>query len=178
MKKIKGRVFFLGDNIDTDQILPGYAMSAPACQLKNYALKGSSIPDFADKVKQGDVIIAGRNFGCGSSREQAPAALKDAGVGAIIAVSFAMIFRKNAINIGLPVITSEHIDLIKQEIQEGDWVEVDIESGTLLHIDSGRIYKLKKLSEPALATLKAGGLINRVRDKLYERGELNDCKKA
>ncbi|AEE90602.1 MULTISPECIES: 3-isopropylmalate dehydratase [Tepidanaerobacter] len=178
MKKVKGRVFFLGDNIDTDQILPGYAMSVPACQLKNYALKGSSIPDFVEKVRPGDVIIGGKNFGCGSSREQAPVALKDAGVGAVIAASFAMIFRKNSINIGLPVITSECIDLMKREIQEGDQVEVDIESGILLHIDSGRVYELKKLSEPALATLRAGGLINRVRDILCERGELIDCKKA
>ncbi|MDD4570136.1 MAG: 3-isopropylmalate dehydratase [Tepidanaerobacteraceae bacterium] len=174
MKKVKGRVFFLGDRIDTDQILPGYAMSVPTCQHKNYALKGSSIPDFAEKVKLGDVIIGGKNFGCGSSREQAPVALKEAGVGAAIAVSFAMIFRKNSINIGLPVIPSENIDHMKREIQEGDLVEVDIEAGTLLHIDSGRTYELNKLSEPALATLEAGGLINRVRNILRERGELID----
>ena len=105
-------------------------------------------------------------------------ALKEAGVGAVIATSFAMIFRKNSINIGLPVIPSENIDQMKKEIQEGDLVEVDIEAGTLLHISSGRTYELNKLSEPALAILKAGGLINRVRDILCERGELIDCKQA
>jgi 3-isopropylmalate dehydratase small subunit len=178
LKKNKGRVFFLGDNIDTDQILPGYAMSVPANKLGEYALKGSSIPGFADKVKPGDVIIAGNNFGCGSSREQAPVALKEAGVGAVIAASFAMIFRKNSINIGLPIIPSGCTDQMKKEIPEGDLVEVDIESGILMHIDSGRTYELRKLSEPALATLRAGGLINRVRDILRERGELIDCKKA
>lgn len=178
MEKIRGRVFFLGDHVDTDQILPGYAMSAPVCELKKYALKGSSIPDFAKKVKPGDVIIGGKNFGCGSSREQAPVALKEAGVGAVIATSFAMIFRKNSINIGLPVIPSEFIDQMKKDIKEGDLVEVDVESGILLHIDSGKTYELCQLSHPALATLRAGGLINRVRDILRERGELIDCKQT
>lgn len=178
MKKIKGRVFFLGDNIDTDQILPGYAMSAPRGELKKYALKGSQIPDFAEKVRPGDVIIGGKNFGCGSSREQAPVALKDNGVGAVIAVSFAMIFRKNSVNIGLPAISSGCTDRMKREIKEGDYVEVDLELGILLHVDSGGTYRLNKLSEPAFATLKAGGLINRVRETLRERGELIDCKKA
>ena len=178
MKKIKGRVFFLGDHIDTDQILPGYAMSVPVCKLGNYALKGSSIPDFTEKVKLGDVIIGGKNFGCGSSREQAPVALKEAGVGAVISFSFAMIFRKNSINIGLPVISSKHIDRMRQDIHEGDQVEIDIESGVLSHMASGKIYELSQLSEPALATLKAGGLINRVRDILCGRGELIDCKQT
>ncbi|MGI6486587.1 MAG: 3-isopropylmalate dehydratase [Tepidanaerobacteraceae bacterium] len=176
MTNVKGRVFFLGDDVDTDQILPGYAMSVPASQLGQYALKGSSIPDFVEKVKPGDVIIAGKNFGCGSSREQAPEALKQAGVGAIVASSFAMIFRKNSINIGLPIITSGYIDEMKKDISEGDLVEVDIESGKLLHVKTGKTYELKKLSHQALATIKAGGLINRVRKILRERGELVDCK--
>jgi 3-isopropylmalate/(R)-2-methylmalate dehydratase small subunit len=174
LEKVKGCVFFLGDDIDTDQILPGYAMSVPASQLGQYALKGSSIPDFVEKVQPGDVIIAGRNFGCGSSREQAPEALKQAGVGAIVADSFAMIFRKNSINIGLPIITSECIDELKKDISEGDVVEVDIEEGKLLHVKSGKTYELNKLSPQALAIIKAGGLINRVREILRERGELDD----
>lgn len=176
MIKVKGRVFFLGDNVDTDQILPGYAMSVPAWELGQYALKGSSIPDFVEKVKPGDVIIAGNNFGCGSSREQAPEALRQAGVGAIVASSFAMIFRKNAINIGLPIISSEYVDVMKKEIPEGDLVEIDVESGKLLHIVSGNTYELKRLSHQALAIIKAGSLINRVREILHERGELVDHK--
>ncbi|NMB36390.1 MAG: 3-isopropylmalate dehydratase [Firmicutes bacterium] len=178
MEKIKGRVFFLGDNIDTDQILPGYAMSVPLNELKKYALKGSQIPDFAEKVSPGDVIIGGKNFGCGSSREQAPVALKDSGVGAVVAATFAMIFRKNSVNIGLPAISSGCTERMKEEIDEGDYVEVDLESGTLLHLESGRTYPLNKFSEPASATLKAGGLIDRVRNILRERGELIDRRET
>lgn len=178
MKTITGRVFFLGDQVDTDQILPGYAMSLPVDELKNFVLQGSSAAGFAQKVRPGDVIVAGSNFGCGSSREQAPVALKESGVGAIIASSLAMIFRKNCINIGLPVLTSPCIDQIIKVVQEGDQVELDIESGFLLHIDSSQKLPLNQLSDPALATLRAGGLINRVRNTLIERGKLNDFSQA
>ena len=103
----QGRVWNFEDNIDTDQILPGYAMTYPREALKDHAMAGSRVADFAKQVKNGDIIIAGANFGCGSSREQAPLALKDAGVGLIIATSFARIFRRNAINIGLPVLQAD-----------------------------------------------------------------------
>jgi len=163
---IRGRVFVLGDNVDTDQILPGYAMSAPVEELKIYALKGSAIPDFPERVQPGDIIIAGENFGCGSSREQAPVALKTAGVSAIIAKSFAIIFRKNAINIGLPVV----IGYLVNEAQEGDILELDIENANAKNITQNKEYQLKRLSEITLETLRAGGLINKVR-KILLRGD-------
>jgi 3-isopropylmalate/(R)-2-methylmalate dehydratase small subunit len=178
MEKIKGRAFLFGDNVDTDQILPGYAMSAPVEELKNFALKGSIMPDFPQRVKPGDIIVAGVNFGCGSSREQAPLALKQASVGAVVASSFAMIFRKNAVNIGLPVITSDYIEQIKKELQTGDEICVDIEKGELKLIATGKSYKLNKPSDATMETLKAGGLINKVKMILKEGGANHECIKA
>lgn len=167
--KLKGRAFVLGDNVDTDQILPGYAMSLPEEELKKHVLKGSSIPDFAERVKAGDIIIAGENFGCGSSREQAAVAVKTSGVSAVVARSFARIFRRNCINIGLPVLTCE----FDGEIREGDELEIDLENFTLKNLNSGKTCKLHELSETTMETLKAGGLINKVKKILKDRGEIN-----
>lgn len=172
MDKIKGKAFLLNENVDTDQILPGYAMSYSVEELKNVALIGSSIPDFAKRVKTGDIIIAGDNFGCGSSREQAPVALKSAGVGVIIAKSFARIFRKNSINIGLPVITCEYINKIINESREEDEFEVELTNSTITNLRTHKKYELNNLSETTLETLQAGGLINKVKMKLSERGAL------
>jgi len=172
MGNIKGKAFLLNENVDTDQILPGYAMSYPAEELKKVALCGSIIPDFAEKVKIGDIIIADDNFGCGSSREQAPVALKGAGVGAIIAKSFARIFRKNSINIGLPVVVCEYIDKLKSESREDDEFEVDLVNSTIINLRTQNEYELISLSETTLETLQAGGLINKVKMKLIERGAL------
>lgn len=172
MGNIKGKAFLLNENVDTDQILPGYAMSYPVEELKKVALCGSIIPDFAKIVKLGDIIIADDNFGCGSSREQAPVALKSAGVGAVIAKSFARIFRKNAINIGLPVVVCEYIDKIKSESKEDDEFDVDLVNSTITNLRTQNKYVLNSLSETTLETLQAGGLINKVRNKLVERGAL------
>ena len=172
MEKIKGKAFLLNENVDTDQILPGYAMSYSVEDLKKVALAGSSIPDFAQKVNKGDIIIADDNFGCGSSREQAPAALKGAGTGAVIAKSFARIFRKNSINIGLPVITCQYIDEIKNDYKEDDEFEVDLLNGFITNIRTNSKYKLDDLSETTRETLEADGLINKVIKKLRERGAL------
>jgi len=172
MDNIKGKAFLLDENVDTDQILPGYAMSYPVEELKKVALCGSIIPDFAKRVNIGDIIIADDNFGCGSSREQAPVALKSAGVGAIIAKSFARIFRKNSINIGLPVVVCEYIDKIKSESREDDEFEVHLANSTIINLRTQNKYELNSLSETTLETLQAGGLINKVRKKLKERGAL------
>ncbi|MBP1925883.1 3-isopropylmalate dehydratase small subunit [Sedimentibacter acidaminivorans] len=172
MGNIKGKAFLLNENVDTDQILPGYAMSYPVEELKKVALCGSIIPDFANLVKSGDIIIADDNFGCGSSREQAPVALKSAGVGAVIAKSFGRIFRKNAINIGLPVVVCEYIDKIKSESKEDDEFDVDLVNSTITNLRTQNKYVLNSLSETTLETLQAGGLINKVRNKLVERGAL------
>jgi 3-isopropylmalate dehydratase small subunit len=160
MEKIHGRVWLLDDNVDTDQILPGYAMAEPAEKLAQFAMAGSKFADFAKLAQPGDIIVAGKNFGCGSSREQAPVALKSAGVGMIIATSLARIFRRNSINIGLPVMIAD----IKETLQHGELIAVDLETGDI-QTETGRI-KGQPLSENVLATIRAGGLINRVRQEL------------
>ncbi len=172
MNKIKGKAFILNENVDTDQILPGYAMSYPVEELRKVTLRGSIIPDFPEKVKAGDIIIADDNFGCGSSREQAPVALKSCGVGVVVAKSFARIFRKNSINIGLPVVTCEYIKEIKNEAKENDEFEVDLVNGTIINLRTQNQYKLNQLSETTLETLQSGGLINKVKKKLMERGAI------
>ena len=156
----QGRVWNFEDNIDTDQILPGYAMTYPREALKDHAMAGSRVADFAKQVKNGDIIIAGANFGCGSSREQAPVALKNVGVGMIIANSFARIFRRNSINIGLPVMLAD----VGAKLQNGEVVSVDLETGEI-HTAAG-LLNGQPLSENVLATIRAGGLINRVRQEL------------
>lgn len=161
--KVRGRVWKFGVNVDTDQILPGYAMAAPIDKLKDYALAGSEIPDFAQKVQPGDIIVAGDNFGCGSSREQAPVALKDAGTGVVIAKSFARIFRRNSINIGLPVLIADVVDKIKN----GQQVEVDLITAEITIIETGEKLQGQPLSANVLETLEAGGLIAKVRKQLH-----------
>lgn len=157
---IEGRIWVFGDNVDTDQILPGYAMVEPVEKLGQFAMAGSPVPDLAKKIKKGDIIVAGKNFGCGSSREQAPVALQLAGVGLVIAGSFARIFRRNAINIGLPVWACEPADQVK----DGDFVQADLEKG-MLKVGAKTITGMP-LSANVLSTLAAGGLINRVRQEL------------
>lgn len=173
--KTTGKAFCFGDNVDTDQILPGYAMSYPPERLGTAALKGSEIPDFAEQVQAGDLIVAGDNFGCGSSREQAPVALKACGVGMIVAKSFARIFRKNAVNIGLTVITCSCVDEIKAQAQAGDVFRADAAAAELINETRGIRYALTPLARASLETLEAGGLINKVRTKLRARGETIDA---
>jgi 3-isopropylmalate dehydratase small subunit len=160
MDTITGRIWLFGDNVDTDQILPGYAMAEDFSGLGRYAMAGSKIPDFPKQVKPGDILVAGKNFGCGSSREQAPVALKAAGVSLIIAESFARIFRRNAINIGLPVLVCEQ----QAALRPGEQIEVNLEQGRIAA--AGQELAARALSANALATIAAGGLINRVRQEL------------
>ncbi len=159
-----GRVWYFGDNVDTDQILPGYAMAYPREQLKEHAMAGSAVPDFAKRLVPGDIIVAGRNFGAGSSREQAPLALKDAGVGAIVATSFARIFRRNAINIGLPVVVVE----LAGKVKTGDAIVVDVNAGQVTTPD-GRTIQGQVPGENVRAILAAGGLIAKVRQQLIAK---------
>lgn len=130
-----GRVWLFGDSVDTDQILPGYAMSYPREQLRACAMAGSSRPNFTAEVSPGDIIVAGGNFGCGSSREQAPLALKDAGVALVIAASFARIFRRNAINIGLPVLQAD----MDGRVKDGDVVTAHLRGGQVVLADGSII---------------------------------------
>lgn len=161
MHKVEGSCWVFGNNVDTDQILPGYAMAEAADQLGRFALAGSAVPDFAARVKPGDIVVAGPNFGCGSSREQAPEALKQAGVSLILAPSFARIFRRNAINIGLPVMVCD----LTTHVRTDDHISVDVEAGRIT-LSDGTSLQATPLSASALDTLRAGGLINRVKVEL------------
>ncbi|MGB4503357.1 MAG: 3-isopropylmalate dehydratase [Syntrophaceticus sp.] len=160
--EVCGKVWLFKNNVDTDQILPGYAMSAPCEKLREYAMAGSEQPEFAQMVKSGDVIVAGENFGCGSSREQAPVALKETGVSLVVARSFARIFRRNCINIGLPVLTADLLPYVRQ----GDEIRADIREGTIYIVKTGSLVYGEKLSANVLETLECGGLINKVRRQL------------
>lgn len=160
MKPIKGKVIVLGDDVDTDQILPGYAMAEPYEKLGEFAMAGLAGVDFKSVYEPGCILVAGRNFGCGSSREQAPTALNQAQVSLIIAKGFARIFRRNSINIGLPVWAADLADAV----HTGDRIEVDLEGGTVLL--NGEMKQFEPLSDNVLKTLEYGGLIPRVRAEL------------
>ena len=160
MDTIKGKVIVLGDDVDTDQILPGYAMAEPYDQLGNFAMAGLAGLDFKSVYEPGSIIVAGRNFGCGSSREQAPIALHQLGVSLVMAKGFARIFRRNSINIGLPVWVADMADKLKT----GDVVEVDLEKGTVTV--NGEVDEFTPMAPTVLKTLEYGGLIPRVRAEL------------
>jgi len=160
MKSIQGKVIVLGDDVDTDQILPGYAMAEPYDQLGKFAMAGLASGDFQTVYEPGCILVAGRNFGCGSSREQAPIALRQAQIALVIAKGFARIFRRNAINIGLPVWTADVADGLKT----GDRIEVDLEQGTVLV--NGEKKQFQPMADNVMKTLTYGGLIPRVRAEL------------
>ncbi|RLG91311.1 MAG: 3-isopropylmalate dehydratase small subunit [Candidatus Hecatellales archaeon] len=155
--KVKGKVWRFGDDINTDVIIPGkYKFKTlDMKELAKHAMEGVD-QDFSRKVSRGDLIVAGKNFGCGSSREQAPRVLKEAGVSAVVAVSFARIFFRNAINVGLPVIECK--DAVK-ETDEGDLVEIDLEKGMLKNLAKNRVYMFKPIPPPLLEILRVGGLV-------------------
>lgn len=160
MEKIKGKAFVLGDDVDTDQILPGYAMSEPYEKLSGFAMAGLPGDTFRNKAESACIIVGGRNFGCGSSREQAPIALRQAQVALVVARGFARIFRRNSINIGLPVLAAE----LEGKVKTGDEIEVDLENGRI-ETPNG-VIQTAPLSESVRVTLEHGGLIPRVRAEL------------
>jgi 3-isopropylmalate/(R)-2-methylmalate dehydratase small subunit len=156
MSVIIGRVWKFGDGINTDVIIPARYLILPLEEMKAKAMEPID-PDFSGKVHQGDVIIAGRNFGCGSSREQAPAVLRDLGIRAIVAVSFARIFFRNAINLGLPVV---ECGPVYEHVQEGDTVEIQPSSGKIRIPTKGMEFSVSKLPAFLLAIINDGGLIS------------------
>ncbi len=156
---IKGKVFKYGDNINTDVIFPGkytYTVTEPE-EIAKHALEDLD-PDFIKKVKPGDIIVAGYNFGCGSSREQAAFCLKYAKVGAVIAKSFARIYFRNCINAGLPILMSEEI---VDSIENNDEIEIDFEKGSV-NTEKGK-FSFPPLPEEVLQILNAGGLIEYIK---------------
>lgn len=151
MSTISGKVWKFGDNIDTDLIIPGkYLRTTDMSVFAAHAMEGI-YPGFSKKVQQGDVIVAGKNFGCGSSREQAPLALKYAGITCVVAESFARIFFRNAINVGLPIIEA------KPDCKEGDIIEIYLGEGTVKNNDN--TYTGSKLPDFLRDILADGGLV-------------------
>lgn len=157
---LEGRVWKFGDNIDTDAIIPArYLNFTSPEELGKYCMVDMD-PDFVKKIAKGDIIVAGRNFGCGSSREHAPAAIKAAGISCVIAISFARIFYRNAINIGLPIL--ECSQLISEAYQH-NILSVNLANGLISDKSSDKEYQAKSFPPFIQEIIKAGGLLNYVR---------------
>lgn len=152
---LTGRAFKFGDNISTDHIAPGrlFHLRSNLPELAKHVMEDAD-PEFAKKVKPGDFIVGGRNFGLGSSREHAPTIIKIAGVSAVLAQSFARIFFRNAINVGLPV-----LDCDTSEIDDGDELEVDLGAGIIKDLTKGTELSFKPLPPEMLKILNDGGLV-------------------
>jgi 3-isopropylmalate/(R)-2-methylmalate dehydratase small subunit len=160
---IKGRVWKFKDDVDTDQIIPArYLVTTDPKELSKHVMEDAD-PTFPSKVKEGDILVAGKNFGCGSSREHAPLAIKGAGIAAVVAESFARIFFRNAINLGLLIIESPEA---AREAEEGDILEIDINQGVIRNVTKNKEYKIKPLPENLQAILKAGGLMEYAKEKI------------
>jgi methanogen homoaconitase small subunit len=154
MEKIEGKVWKFGDNIDTDVIIPGrYLRTFSLDDLASHVMEGVD-PNFAKNVQNGDIIVADWNFGCGSSREQAPVALKHAGVSAIVAKSFARIFYRNAINIGLPVIVAD-VDAKNEDI-----LKISLDEGIIENLTTNKTFKIEPFKKFMLDILKNEGLVS------------------
>lgn len=158
---IKGKAHIFQDDINTDDIIAAkYLVSTDAAELGKHCMESIS-PDFVKKVEPGDIIVAGKNFGCGSSREHAPLAVKGCGISAVIAKSFAAIFFRNAINIGLPFLELEDTEKIKS----GDLLEIDLSSGVIKNISQNAVYKTQAFPEFLQEIVENKGLINWVKNK-------------
>lgn len=151
----QAKVWKFGDNIDTDIIIAArYLNTSDEKELAKHIMEDAD-PDFAKKISAGDIIVAGENFGCGSSREHAPLALKAAGISAVIAKSYARIFYRNSFNTGLLILEINETD----EIAQGDEVSIDIDSGVIKNVTSGKEYKFHPIPPFMQELLKTGGLI-------------------
>ena len=160
---LKGRAWKFGDNIDTDAIIPArYLNTSDPEELARHIMEDAD-RDFSSKVKSRDIIIAGTNFGCGSSREHAPIAIKAAGIQAVVAKSFARIFYRNAFNIGLPIFESEDAS---QKIREGDEIQIDADKGIIKNITRNEEYTAKPIPLFMQELISAGGLIEWTKKKI------------
>ena len=166
MPILKGKVWIFGDDIDTDAIIPAryLNMSDPA-GLALHCMEDAD-PTFPGKVSRGDLIAAGKNFGCGSSREHAPLAIKEAGVSCVIAASFARIFYRNAVNIGLPILESPEAAAF---LKEGHQVAVNLEKGEIVEVLSGRTFSAAPFPPFMQEIMARGGLIKFVREKVKKK---------
>lgn len=163
---IKGRVWKFGDDVDTDLIIPArYLNTSDPRELASHCMEDAD-PGFAGSVRPGDIIVAGRNFGCGSSREHAPVAIKSAGVSCVIAASFARIFYRNAVNIGLPILDAGEA---AAAIANGDEVEIDLAAGRIIDLTHPGVYKAAAFPPFMQQIIAAGGLIDYIKERMAER---------
>ena len=155
--KFQGTVIKYGDNVDTDVIIPArYLNTIDKKELASHCMEDLDTT-FTQRVKPGDIMVAGENFGCGSSREHAPIAIKESGISLVIAKSFARIFYRNSINIGLPII---ECNVASEKIDDGDEVEIDFESGVITNITKGESYMGQAFPDFLINIINKGGLLN------------------
>ncbi len=167
--RTEGKAFKYGDNIDTDVIIPArYLMTFDGEVLKKHCMEDID-KDFAKEVEKGDVIVGGKNFGCGSSREHAPIAIKAAGVSAVIAESFARIFYRNSFNIGLPIVESKEAS---QKIDKGDKIVIDFSKGFIKNLTKDEEYAIEAYPDFIQNIIKSDGLINYVTNKIGGANEI------
>ena len=163
MNRLQGKVHRFGDDVDTDLIIPArYLNTSEPKELAGHCMEDAD-PAFVSKIKEGDMIVAGKNFGCGSSREHAPIAIKAAGISCVIAASFARIFFRNAINIGLPILESPQAS---QSITEGDLVKVELDNGVITNLTKGETYQAAVFPPFMQELINAGGLIEYVKKQV------------
>ena len=163
--KMRGRAWKFGDDVDTDAIIPArYLISTDPQFLAAHCMEDADA-DFSKKVKEGDIIVAGKNFGCGSSREHAPIAIKGAGVGCVIAHSFARIFYRNAFNMGLPILECPEA---AAALETGDEVEVDLDKGLIVNHSRQATYQAQPVPPFMQRLLQAGGLMAYVREQMIQ----------
>ena len=163
METAKGKVFKYGDNVDTDVIIPArYRNVSSGEELAKYCMIDIDA-DFVNNVKEGDIIVATKNFGCGSSREHAPLAIKCAGISCVIASTFARIFYRNAINIGLPILECEEA---ANDIDAGDTVSVDFNAGVITNETKGKTYQAEPFPAFMQRIMAAGGLVTYTKEKI------------
>lgn len=160
---VRGKVFKYGDNIDTDVIIPArYLNTADPKELAKYCMEDID-KSFVDEVREGDIIVAGKNFGCGSSREHAPIAIKASGISCVIATSYARIFYRNSFNIGLPIM---ECDEASERIDSNDDVSINFETGEINNLTKNETYHAQPFPEFIQKIIKAGGLVGYVREEL------------
>ncbi|MBQ3101882.1 3-isopropylmalate dehydratase small subunit [bacterium] len=162
-KNEKGRVWHYKDNVDTDVIIPArYLNTTDSKELASHCMEDID-KTFASGVKENDFIVAGENFGCGSSREHAPIAIKASGIQAVIAKSFARIFYRNAINIGLPIVENQ---ILADEVTAGDELELDLDKGIIKNLTNGKEYACSKFPAEIQELISVGGLVNYTKKKM------------
>ncbi|MFZ5969594.1 MAG: 3-isopropylmalate dehydratase small subunit [Bacillota bacterium] len=160
---LAGKVIKYGNNVDTDVIIPArYLNTSDPKELASHCMEDLD-KDFANKVQPGDIMVAGKNFGCGSSREHAPIAIKVAGISCIVAETFARIFYRNAINIGLPIMECPEA---AKDIQDGDQVSIDVNTGVITNKTKNKTYQAAPFPEFMQEIMKADGLVNYVRERV------------